>query len=197
MQSDEVGLIARFSSSGIGCSNQHYGVPRNLLQPGRGINMGDGWETGRHPNRPEVITIDPRTGFSASGASDWCVVRLGAVAQSVEELRIDTKHFKGNFPESVEVHGMYSPRASTSEALTSAANSSDQAWFPLLGRTRLRPDSEHIFSATGNGGVVSDSGKVSHVRVTIFPDGGIMRLRVIGKAIEPISASDGAMRSKL
>ena len=163
--------------------------------------MGDGWETGRHPNRQAVITLDPRTGFSASGASDWCVIRLGAVAQSVEELRIDTKHFKGNFPESIEVHGLYAPMWSTDSVLASAASPENSGWFPLLARTRLRPDSEHVFMATGGGDVVSIAGKVSHVRVTIFPDGGIMRLRVVGKAIEPMNSADSAgvapVRSKL
>lgn len=164
---------------GIGCSNQHYGVPRNLLQPGRGIHMGDGWETGRHPDRPAIITLDAKSGFSASGASDWCVIRLGAVAKSVAELRIDTKHFKGNFPESVEVHGRYSPMASNQEVLDMAASSNHPTWFPILGRTRLTPDSEHIFRDC-------TTQKVSHVRVTIFPDGGIMRFRLFGHAIEPM-----------
>lgn len=39
----------------IGYSNAHYGHPRNLIKAGRGVNMGDGWETARRLDRPEII----------------------------------------------------------------------------------------------------------------------------------------------
>ena len=46
-----------------------------MFQSGRGVNMGDGWETGRHPDRPRVIELDPATGLTKSNASDWALVR--------------------------------------------------------------------------------------------------------------------------
>lgn len=36
-------------------SNAHYGHPRNMIKPGQGVNMGDGWETARRLDRPEVL----------------------------------------------------------------------------------------------------------------------------------------------
>eukprot|EP00614_Pseudopedinella_elastica_P012313 CAMPEP_0172610276 /NCGR_PEP_ID=MMETSP1068-20121228/30102_1 /TAXON_ID=35684 /ORGANISM="Pseudopedinella elastica, Strain CCMP716" /LENGTH=445 /DNA_ID=CAMNT_0013413949 /DNA_START=68 /DNA_END=1405 /DNA_ORIENTATION=- len=191
---------------GLGCSNKHYGVPRNLLQSGRGVNMGDGWETGRHPDRPRVIELDPATGLTKSNASDWALIQLGAVCGGVEELVVDTNHFKGNFPESCKVDGCLAPALSTSALLAWAA--ADQQgppgprpegreqveWFPVLARTRLKPNSEHVFklgSGGGAGGFLSEasSGRpLTHARLTIFPDGGVMRLRVIGKAIAPLGA---------
>ena len=50
----------------IGCSNRHYGEPRNLLLPGRGKNMGAGWETARNPKRQAVIETDPATSAVAT-----------------------------------------------------------------------------------------------------------------------------------
>lgn len=54
-----VDLIA--SENGAVCegySDAHYGHPRNLIKPGRGINMGDGWETARRLDRPPVLEAD-------------------------------------------------------------------------------------------------------------------------------------------
>lgn len=50
---------------GLMCSNKHYGVPSNLLSPTLGKDMGDGWETARHPDRPPLIKKDPVV-------SEWC-----------------------------------------------------------------------------------------------------------------------------
>ena len=109
-------LSASLGGRAIGCSNRHYGEPRNLLQPARGVNMGDGWETARNPNRPAQIRVHPETGqVDMPGAHDWCVLRLAASASCIDELIIDTEHFKGNFPESVLVEGCYAPTASSSE----------------------------------------------------------------------------------
>ena len=47
---------------GLACSNKHFGVPRNLLKPGRGLDMGDGWETARHLERPAIIQYQSRNG---------------------------------------------------------------------------------------------------------------------------------------
>lgn len=85
------GTVMDLASAGVGgkgivWSNEHYGVPSNLLQPGRGINMGDGWETARHPHRAERIEIDPTTGISTSVLSDWCVLKLGRPTHSVTEV---------------------------------------------------------------------------------------------------------------
>ena len=40
-----------------GLSDAHYGHPRNLIKRGRGINMGDGWETARRKDRPPVLKV--------------------------------------------------------------------------------------------------------------------------------------------
>lgn len=166
---------------GLGCSNQHYGVPRNLLQEGRGKDMGDGWETARHPDRPPVVKLDPSTGLSDTLLFDWCVIRLGAATDAVQELIIDTCHFKGNFPESVLVEATSAPLTTPTKSMCTgpAEPVENVEWFTLLPRTRMGADQIHSFSQAALYAGASPR-PVSHIRVSIFPDGGIMRVRVKG-----------------
>lgn len=110
--------------------------------------------------------------------SDSCVVRLGAVCALVEELVVDTEHFKGNYPESVVVEACSAPDA-TDAAFSAADGGAGVEWRELLPRSRLGPDQAHEY-ALGKG-ELQRCEDVTHVRVTIFPDGGIMRLRVRGR----------------
>ena len=43
-------------------TNEHYGVPPNLLLPYRAPNMGNGWETARNPQRPAILEARARSG---------------------------------------------------------------------------------------------------------------------------------------
>src|SRR5262249_48004200 len=67
----------------IASSDMFFGSRHNLVMPGRGVNMGDGWETKR----------------SRSSGPDWVIVQLGAEG-TLTRVEVDTAHFKGNFPES-------------------------------------------------------------------------------------------------
>lgn len=174
----------------VGCNNAHYGEPRNLIKPGRGANMGEGWETARNPKRPRVIVKDAASGLvHMPHARDWCVLRLGAVAEAIDELTIDTHHFRGNYPESVLVEACDAPNATPAELLAGhdaeGGGNGGGLWRALLPRTRLGPSAEHTFGSDALLG-----GRVSHVRVTIMPDGGIMRVRAIGRAAAPMPADD-------
>ena len=66
----------------ISCSNKHYGHPRNLILPGRGNCMGDGWETARQPKRPPVYTKGP-DGLLHLPGNDWAVLQLGMLYNTV------------------------------------------------------------------------------------------------------------------
>lgn len=164
------------------CSNKHYGRPLNLIQPTLGKDMGDGWETARHPSRPSILVKDAVTNLVDSPLMDWCVIKLGSVAASgVSRIILDTKHFRGNYPESVQVQGCYLDTATEDEdqerALLSDVDS--DLWFPLVKRCRMSPDSEHVFDADSNQ-IASANRPVSHVKVSIYPDGGLSRVRVYG-----------------
>jgi allantoicase len=135
----------------VDASDMHFGARDNIIMPGRAKNMGDGWETRRRRG----------PGF------DWLIVRLGAPGL-VQKIEIDTNHYKGNFPESASLEGCLAPGAAP-DALKHAT------WSEMLPRTKLKPHHRHFFSKD-----LQQQGPVSHVRLNIFPDGGISRLRVHG-----------------
>ena len=135
----------------IAASDMHFGAVGNMIMPGRAANMGDGWETRRR----------------RGPGHDWAVVRLGTPGL-LTRIEIDTNHFKGNYPDSASVDGCLAPG-------TDVPSADAAGWFPVLPQTRLRAHHRHLFSRE-----LRPSGPVSHVRLNIFPDGGISRLRVHG-----------------
>jgi allantoicase len=174
---------------GVSCSNQHYGVPSNLIQAPSGKDMSDGWETARHPNRPSILMIrNNSNGLVDWTLSDWCILKLGKTVGAIDRIILDTKHFKGNYPESAQVEGccLTPVDTTTNEAVDDDAaimSSPSIHWFPLLPRTRLGPHAEHCFEASKEQ-VHNATKPVSHVRFHIYPDGGLSRVRVYGMPIE-------------
>jgi allantoicase len=120
--------------------------------PGRAKNMGDGWETRRR----------------RGPGHDWAIVRLGAPGV-ISKIEIDTNHFKGNYPDRASVDGCFAPNA-TSDVLQAAS------WTPILPETKMSADKRHVFAAKQ----MQHGGPFTHVRLNMFPDGGISRLRVYG-----------------
>ncbi|MBO6825878.1 MAG: allantoicase [Sneathiella sp.] len=138
----------------VAANNEHFGSPANLLAPGRGVNMGDGWET-RRRREP---------------GNDWAIIQLGApgVLSAVE---VDTAHFKGNFPESCSIQAAYMTGGTDQSMITQS-----MFWKTLMPPQKLSMDAIHKFEKE-----VQDIGPVTHVRLNIFPDGGVSRLRLFGK----------------
>ena len=136
------------------CNDMFFSHMDNLIMPGRGINMGDGWETKR--NR----TPDNR---------DWVIVRLAHVG-TINEILIDTHHFKGNYPDTCMLEG-----CSISLQEESKLSSSDVNWQQLLPSSKLLADAEHKFQKE-----IINKGPFTHVRLSIFPDGGVSRMRLLG-----------------
>jgi len=93
---------------------------------------------------------------------DWTIVRLGAKG-SVRRVEVDTRHFKGNAP----------------GACSLDASVDGTQWKELVSTVQLRPDSRHSFEDE-----VRAIGDVTHVRLNIFPDGGVARLRLFGRPCE-------------
>ena len=86
--------LAHVANGGLAVaySDQHFGRASNLLLPGRGVDMGDGWETRRS-----------REGDHC----DWVTVKLGTKGV-IEKAVVDTAHFKGNFPKMVKLEATQS-----------------------------------------------------------------------------------------
>lgn len=95
---------------------------------------------------------------------DWCIVKLGTKG-TITRLEVDTSHFKGNYPESCSLEG----GVSTDGSLQSIE------WRELLPMSKLQAHTRHGFDE------VSDLGAITHVRLNIYPDGGVSRLRLFGR----------------
>ena len=135
----------------IACSDEHYGSMHNLNVPGRGVNMGDGWETARR----------------RGPGNDWVIVAL-ATPGVIERAEVDTAHFKGNYPDRVSLDACLVDN----DALATPDSAS---WRSLLPETKLKMDQQHYFEN------LEALGDVSHVRMSIYPDGGVSRLRLFGR----------------
>ena len=136
-------------------NDQHFGRGTNVLLPGRGEHMGDGWET----KRSRV----PRH-------YDWLVVKLGERGV-LQRVQVDTIHFLGNYPESFSLHGC----DWDGNLPPGHADLSSPLWVPLIGRKQLGPGQLHQFD------VELPPTPLTHVRLAIYPDGGIKRLRLVGR----------------
>ena len=139
---------------GIVANDEHYGAVRNLTAPGRGENMGDGWET-RRRREP---------------GHDWAVLELGATGV-IEEITVDTAHFKGNYPDRCSIQATAEASGSPQEIAAAA-----EAWPILLPEVKLQADHIHVFRDE-----IAALGPVRFVRLNIFPDGGVSRLRMLGR----------------
>jgi allantoicase len=139
-------------------SDEFFGPPSNMLLPGRGVNMGDGWETKRR----------------RTPGSDWAVIRLGRRGV-IDRVELDTHFFKGNAPqavllEAIDAEGMPPEEL---EALLRAP----KGWRVLVDKTRLVQHRRHQLDPVRQI-------PVTHVRAHIFPHGGVNRLRLYGTGLE-------------
>ncbi len=138
----------------LACSDARFGAMNQLLMPGRARNMGEGWET--------------RRGRAPDHRHDWLVVALAARG-TPSVVEVDTNHFRGNFPERCSLEAIDRPGAVATELLRGA-------WTELLPLTPLQASTRHFFASE-----LAARGPITHVRLNIFPDGGVSRLRLWGK----------------
>lgn len=152
-----VDLVAAINGArAILCNDMFFSHMDNLIIPGRGKNMGDGWETKRNRN---------------PGNRDWVIIRL-AHKGYVDKISIDTNHFKGNYPDSCLVEGC---TLSSDEQIHA---SSEFAWKVILPQSKLKADQKHYFEKE-----IINKNPFTHVRLSIFPDGGVSRMRIWGRIV--------------
>ncbi len=133
------------------CNDMYFSHKDNIIMPGRGINMGDGWETKR----------------KREPGNDWLIITLGK-AGLIKKAIIDTAHFKGNYPDAFSLDGAVLKEGQMDNVV-------EANWMPLLDKTKLKPDNIAEFDK------LHDIGKITHVRIQIYPDGGVSRLRLFGE----------------
>lgn len=139
---------------GLIANDEHFGRVENLTAPGRGRDMGDGWET-RRRREP---------------GHDWAILELGH-AGTIEEITVDTAHFKGNYPDRCAIQASAGATGSPEEIARQA-----ETWPLLLPETKLQPDQVHVFTRE-----ILPHGPARFVRLNIYPDGGVSRLRLKGR----------------
>ena len=147
-------VAALHGGRALACSDEHYGSMHNVLLPGRGTSMADGWET-RRRREP---------GY------DWVILQLGSPGR-IRHVDIDTAYFKGNFPHQVSIQASLLRGEWDGHVVSQSLY-----WASLLEPQLLKADSEHRFQAQ-----LRDVGPISHVRVNIHPDGGLSRVRLFGQ----------------
>jgi allantoicase len=130
------------------CSDRFFGSATNLIKPGPSRSMADGWETRR----------------KRGPGNEWAIIRL-AGAGTIDQLEIDTSHFKGNAPALCTVDGVYAPRVPFDEL---------EGWRPLLA-SPLQAHTRHRFARE-----LRRIGDITHLRLSVYPCGGIARLRAWG-----------------
>lgn len=138
----------------VAANNEHFGPASALLLPGRGVDMGDGWET-RRRREP---------------GNDWCVLAL-ARPGTIEAIEVDTAHFKGNYPDRCSIQAARVAGGTPASIITQS-----MFWPVLLPEQKLGMDRQHHYRAE-----ILPHEPVTHVRFNIFPDGGVSRLRLRGR----------------
>ena len=163
----ETDLASRWlGGSVIAASDESFGDKEDLLNPepaafapGQYGNRGeivDGWET-RRRREP---------------GHDWSVLALGAFGK-VEEIVVDTAHFKGNYPDRCSIQASARAHGTPAEIAAQA-----ESWPVMLPEVKLSADTMHTFRDE-----LAAMGPVRFVRLNIFPDGGISRLRLMGTLV--------------
>ncbi len=141
----------------VDTSDRFYGDARNMLMPYPAPNMGDGWETKRR----------------RGPGHDWTVIRLG-LAGVLSRVEIDTAHFKGNYPDAASIETAVMKQEGKGVSADVASRAIAQ-WATVLPQTKLQPDHLHVYDTQ-----LAPDVTASHVRLSIYPDGGVSRFRVFG-----------------
>jgi allantoicase len=153
---EELDLLALENGGrAIAVSDEHYGNPWSLLRPGRGINMGDGWETRRR----------------RVPGNEWCILAFGKRAKA-SRIILDTAHYKGNFPDRCLIQAANVTVDNTKTVVTQS-----MFWETLLPEQKLSMDAIHTFEKEQ----LIDLGPITHIRINIIPDGGLSRVRLFGR----------------
>ncbi len=153
----------------VACSDMFFSPMVNLILPTPAENMGGGWETRRR----------------RAPGNEWIIVKL-CTPGLLDELEISTAFFNGNYPDRAAVDGLAWPDAPVT-ALVPNVDGTELDWQPVLTTQKLRADNVQSFAELAN------RGPFTHLRLRIFPCGGISRMRAWGRAasLDPATKRGG------
>ena len=138
----------------VGCNNEHFGRAENIIAPGKGKNMGDGWETRR----------------SRGKNFDWLIIKFGKPGL-IKKLEIDTHHFKGNYPDSCSIQTAIINKDLSNNLIVKNSKN----WKFILNKSKLSAHKKHVFKK-----FIIKRNKENYLKINIYPDGGIYRIRAFG-----------------
>ena len=153
----------RLGGSVLYANDDYFAEKENLLKPSKPV-----WKEHEYTDRGKWMDGWESRRKRVPG-HDFAIIRLG-LRGVVRDVIVDTAFFRGNFPESCSIEGTSMRSDAPVEALLEAA------WQELLPRSPLQGDHENIFD-------IRSDAAVTHVRLSIFPDGGVARLRVHGEVV--------------
>jgi allantoicase len=159
----------RLGGAAIVANDEFFAPKENLLKTsapvfieGKYTDLGkwmDGWETRR------------KRGPNLNESFDWCVIRLG-LPGVIRGVVVDTSYFKGNFPSHCSLDACAVDGQPDVDSLAGDA----VEWIEILPKSELQGDARNQF-------VVQHAERVTHLRLKIYPDGGVARLRVYGEVV--------------
>jgi allantoicase len=176
---DELSLpdLLGLRGSVVAASDEFFAEKENLIKPAAPVftphsfgpkgQIYDGWET-RRRRGPDGALPDP-------AEHDWVIGRFG-VPGVVHAIVVDTAFFTGNYPQACSVQACFAPGYPSADELA--------GWEEILPRTPLTGDTQHVFP-------VSSRRRYTHVRLNVYPDGGVARLRVHGVVVPAPGMLDG------
>jgi allantoicase len=157
---------ARLGGRVLLANDEFFAPKESLLKPDQPV-----WREGEYTDRGKWMD-GWETRRRRSPGHDWCIVRLGIPAL-LHGVVVDTSFFKGNYPEQCSIDACVVDAAADAEVL---AAGEEVKWTEILPRSALRGDAENPFE-------IAARGRVTHLRLNIYPDGGVARLRVYGEPV--------------
>lgn len=151
----------RLGGAVVSANDEFFAPKENLVRRG-----GPVWREGEYTERGKWMD-GWETRRRRDPGHDWCIVRLGAPG-IVRGVDVETTYFKGNFPEACAIDLCEVDR------LSSPADLDRASWREALAKTALAGDSHNYFA-------IADGRRATHLRLRIYPDGGVARLRVYGE----------------
>jgi allantoicase len=159
---DLIDLASERLGASVTAANDEFFAPKeNLIRP-----EAPQWREGEYTGRGKWMD-GWETRRRRDAGDDWCIIRLG-VPGIVRGVDVDTSFFKGNYPDACAIDGC----DAASVGLDGLART---AWTEILPRTPLTGDSHNLIEIGG-------ASRATYLRLRIFPDGGVARLRVYGDA---------------
>jgi allantoicase len=162
-------------------NDDFFGSKENLLKAANPVFLEhkytrrgkwmDGWETRRR----------------RTPGHDWCIIRMG-LPGIVRGIIVDTSFFRGNAPEDCSIEGCAVDVRGSAQSAIRRLVSAATPWTELVPHSPVRGDAQNSFS-------VDCPQRITHLRLSIFPDGGVARLRVHGEVLPGAKISRSSSRA--